>query len=213
MKILVIAAHPDDEVLGMGATIRKLAKKNNKIHLCVVTEGVTAQYNDKSMIKVRKKACLSSGKILGISTFDFFDFPDMRLDTIPHVDINKKLVKIIKKYKPEIVFTTPNDLNKDHQKVFESALVATRPILSTVKQVLSYEIPGFVKNPFMPTVYENITKEFSFKIKAFKKYKSELEKFPHPRSLDFIECLAIMRGSESGSMKAEAFQLIRRIND
>ena len=214
MNILVIAAHPDDEVLGMGATIKKLSDKGNKIHLCVVTEGASAQYSEKKMIAVRKNACLKAGKLLGIKSFDFLEYPDMSLDTIPHLEINKKLEKIIKKIKPKIVYTTPfNDLNKDHQIVFDSTLVAARPLASTVKNILCYEIPGIKKFAFNPIVYEKVDKEFSKKIQAFKIYKSELEVFPHPRSIESIESLAIQRGMESGLKKAEAFNVIRVISD
>ena len=213
MDILILAAHPDDEVLGMGGTIKKLSKKN-KIHLCVVTEGASAQYVEKIMIKRRHDACIKSSKVLGISTIDFLDYQDMRLDTIPSLEINKEIEKIIKKYNPKIVYTTPkNDLNKDHQIVFESSLVATRPHSSKVKQILSYEIPGITYRPFSPTVYENISKEFSSKIKAFKYYTTEIEKFPHPRSFESIEGLSIRRGMESGLKKAEGFELIRNIID
>ena len=136
MNILVIAAHPDDEVLGMGATIRKLNKEKHKIHLCVVSEGATAQYKDNKMIEVRKKSCIKAGKLLGISTFDFLEFPDMKLDSIPHLEINIKLEKIVQKYKPQIVYTTPsNDLNKDHQIVFESTLAGEEP-LSLKKKII-----------------------------------------------------------------------------
>ena len=214
MKVLVIAAHPDDEVLGMGATIRKLTKKNHKVHLCVVSEGATAQYKDNKMIEIRKKSCIKAGKLLGISTFDFLEFPDMRLDSIPHLEINIKLEKIIQKYKPEIVYTTPfNDLNKDHKIVFESTLVATRPLSSSVKQILCYELPGLVKTPFQPEIYENVKNEILYKIKAFKMYKSEITKFPHSRSIKAIENLSIQRGIESGLQNAESFQLIRSIVD
>lgn len=212
LDILVIAAHPDDEVLGMGATMRKLARKNHKIHLCVVSEGATAQYDDKKMIEVRKKSCIKAGKILGVSTFNFLEFPDMRLDSISHLEINIELEKIIRKYNPQIVYTTPyNDLNKDHQIVFESTLVATRPLLSSVKQVLCYELPGLVKIPFQPTVYENIKNEIVYKIKAFRMYESEITIFPHSRSVESIENLSIQRGIESGLQRAESFQLIRSI--
>ena len=214
MNILVIAAHPDDEVLGMGATIRKLTKKNHKVHLCVVSEGATAQYKDNKMIEIRKKSCIKAGKLLGISTFDFLEFPDMRLDSIPQIEINIKLEKIVQKYKPEIVYTTPfNDLNKDHRIVFESTLIATRPLSSSVKQILSYELPGLVKDPFQPVIYENVKNEILYKIKAFKMYKSEITKFPHSRSIKAIENLSIQRGIESGLQNAESFQLIRSIVD
>ena len=212
LEILVIAAHPDDEVLGMGATIRKLSKKNHKIHLCVVSEGATAQYENKKMIDVRKKSCIKAGKLLGVSTFNFLEFPDMRLDEISHLKINMELEKMIRKYNPQIVYTTPyNDLNKDHQIVFESTLVATRPLSSNVSQILCYELPGLVKNPFQPTVYENVKNEFSYKIKAFKMYESEVTKFPHSRSVEAIENLSIQRGIESGLHEAESFKLIRSI--
>ena len=214
MKILIIAAHPDDEVLGMGATIKKLANQKHEIHLCVVTEGATAQYENKKMIEVRKDACIKAGKILGISNFTFLGFPDAKLDTIPQLEINKKLEEIIKKFKPEIVYTTPfNDLMIDHQKVFECTLVATRPISNSVKKILCYEIPGITKIPFNPNIYERIDKEFKFKIQAFQLYKSEVTKFPHPRSIESIETLAVHRGIESGLKKAESFQLLRHVLD
>ena len=210
MKILVIAPHPDDEVLGMGGTIKKLSKKN-KIILCVVSEGATAQYKDKKMIKVRRDSCKKTAKILGISQTIFLDYPDMRLN-LSHLDINKKLEEIIEKYRPEIVYTAPkNDLNLDHQMVFNSTLVACRP-KSGVKQILCYEIQGNTKVPFVPNVFENIEKEFPYKIKGFKMYKSEIEEFPNPRSIAAIENLAIQRGIESGTKKAEAFELIRVVN-
>ena len=98
-----------------------------------------------------------------------------------------------------------------HQKVFESTLVATRPFLKKVRDVLCYEIPTFTKSPFNPSIYEDVSKELSTKIKAFKMYKSELRKFPHHRSLEHVENLASMRGVEVGVKKAEAFQLIRSI--
>ena len=213
MNVLVIAAHPDDEVVGMGATIKKLSKKN-KIFLCIVTEGATAQYDDKKMMKVRRDACIKSSKLLGISNVKFLDFPDMGLDMISQLEINKELEKIIEVFKPKVVYTTPShDLHKDHQLVFASTLVATRPFSSYVKQLLSYESPGPVIQPFRPTVYENVEKEFSYKLNAFKMYKSEVMRFPHPRSIRAVENLAVLRGVESGLKKAEAFQLIRNIID
>ena len=197
----------------MGGTIKKLSKKN-KVHLCVVTEGASAQYTSKNMIEKRKESCIKSGEILGISTFDFLEFTDMKLDSTPSLRINQEIEKIIKKYKPSTVYTTPkNDLHKDHQIVFESTLIASRPHSTTVKNLFSYEIPGIVKNPFVPTVYEDISKEISFKIKAFKCYKSEIEKFPHPRSIESIEALSCQRGMESGLKKAESFELIKSIRN
>ena len=211
MNILIIAPHPDDEVLGMGATIKKLSRKNN-ISLLVVSEGASSQYNDKKMIATRHNSCLKSSKYLGIKNITFLDYPDMKLDTIPHIELNKKIEKIITKLKPKIIYSPPeNDLNLDHQKVFNSILVATRPHTSTVESVYCYELPGLIKKPFEPNVYVNIEKEFESKIKSFKFYKSEVMNFPHPRSVKAIENLAIQRGIESGLKMAESFHLVKSI--
>lgn len=213
MNILIIAPHPDDEVLGMGATIKKLSKSNN-VSLLVVSEGASSQYDDKKMISVRHNACLKASKFLGIKNIKFLDFPDMKLDTIPHIELNKKIEIIIEKLKPKIVYSPPdNDLNLDHQKVFNSTLVATRPYTSTVESLYCYELPGLVKKPFYPNVYVNIEKEFEYKIKSFKFYKSEIMPFPHSRSIKAIENLAIQRGVESGLKKAESFNLIKMIQN
>lgn len=209
MNILVIVAHPDDEVLGMGGTIKKLSKKHT-VSLCVVSEGASAQYKEKKMIQVRHNDCIKCGKLLGITNFEFLDYPDMQLDSISHLKMNVDLEKILKKYNPDIVYTTPyHDLNKDHQRVFESTLVATRPTFIKIKKLLSFELPGNVRIPFSPNLYENINSEIKVKTKAFKQYKSEIEKFPHPRSIEAIESLSLVRGTESGFKHAEAFKLIK----
>ena len=214
MDILVIAAHPDDEVIGMGGTIKKLSKKNNKVHLCVVSDGAAAAKNKQRLVKLRKQACIKAGKLLGVKTIDFLNLADMKLDYIPQLKINLLLEGIIKKYKPTTVFTTPySDFHKDHQKIHECTLVATRPASSSVKNILSYEIPGTVKTTYVPNIYENISKELPDKIKAFKFYSTEIKEFPHPRSIKSIENLAIHRGIEACIEKAEAFRLIRSISD
>ena len=209
MNILIVVAHPDDETIGMGGTIKKLAK-NNTISLCVMSDGASAQYCDKKMIKIRQESCRKAGKILGISYYHFLDFPDMRLDTISHLEINKELEKIVKKINPKILYSTGyNDLNKDHQKVFESCSVISRPISSSIKQFFCFEIGGRNLTPFSPNTYVDISNELKFKIKALKEYKSEINTFPHPRSIKFIESLSHVRGGESGFKNAEAFELIK----
>ena len=214
MNIVIIAAHPDDEVLGMGGTIKKLSKAGHQIHLCVVSDGSAGIKNKEKMISLRKNACLKSSKVLGIDSVDFLDLPDMKLDDIPQLEINLLLEQLINKYKPSVVYTTPySDFHKDHQKIHECTLVATRPVASRVKQLFSYEIPGTVKTAFNPNYYENISKEISYKIKAFKFYSTEIQKFPHPRSIESVENLATHRGIESGIKKAEAFRLIRYISN
>ncbi len=212
MNILIIAAHPDDEILGMGGTIYKLGKKGHRIHLCIVTDGKCDTCGIKDRHKKRKESTLKASKFLGIQNVHFLNFPDMKLDIIPQIEINKKLEELIKKIKPEIVYTVPdNDFHKDHQKVLECTLVVTRPHSSNVKEVYMYEMTESVKTSFNPNVYVNIDKEFKYKIQAFKMYTTEQQKFPFPRSLKGIESLAIQRGIEAGLKKAEAFTLVRKI--
>ena len=211
MNILIIAAHSDDEVLGMGATISKISKKN-RVELIVTTESATSQYDDPKMIKVRHDACLRSAKILGIKNVNFLNYPDNQLDTIPQLEINQKIEKIIQKFKPRYVYTTPgHDLNKDHRQVFDSTIIASRPGSSSVEAIFSYELPGFIKTPFKPNIFENIEKEFPKKLAALKEYKTEIMKFPHPRSIESIKNLATYRGIQSGLKQAEAFELVHKI--
>lgn len=208
-----MAAHPDDEVLGMGGTIKKLSKQGHNLHLCTVTEGASAQYRDEKMIEIRKNACIESGKFLGISSFEFLDFKDMGLDSIPKLSITRNIEKIIQKIDPEIIFTTPmNDLHPDHKLVCECTIAGSRPLKNNIEKLLSYEIPSPVVQQFNPNVFENIKDEFEDKIKSFKIYESEVEEFPHPRSIRTIEALADFRGMQSGFKKAESFLLIQQFH-
>jgi LmbE family N-acetylglucosaminyl deacetylase len=214
MKILIIAPHPDDEVLGCGGTIAKYKEKNDKIYLCIVTKAYTPDWSEE-FLKNRPKEIAKSNKILGIHHTFFLDYPTVKLDTIPQKELNDAISKIINTVKPEVVYIPfKSDLNKDHQIVCESSLVALRPHNHKVKKILSYEILattewGGMPESFTPTVYIDITDTFSIKIEAMKAYKSELRSYLHPRSLQGIETLARKRGSEIGVEYAEAYKLIR----
>ncbi len=216
MDILVISAHPDDEVIGMGGTMYKLSKQKHRIRLCVVTDGTgnnkpnTKEYEKIS--KLRREACIKSSNFLGIKSVDFLGLRDGYLDSIPQIEINESLEKLIKKYNPQIVYTTPkHDLHADHYKVHECTVVATRPHSNSVLRVLNYEFPTVQKSVFLPNVYVDISKEFTKKISAFKFHKTEQQKFPLPRSLQSIKNLAERRGIESNLKLAEGFNLIRDI--
>ena len=212
-KILVIAPHPDDEVLGCGGTIIKNIKAGNEVFLCIMTKGEETYYG-KEVLEEKRKEVLRVANLIGIKKVFFCDFIAASLDVVPQNEINHKLKEIIEECQPnELFIPHQGDLHKDHQIVFESTLIASRPHSNTVKNLFSYEIPGIVKNPFIPTVYEDINKEISYKIKAFKCYKSEIEKFPHPRSIESIESLSLQRGMESNLKKAESFELVRSIRN
>lgn len=216
MRILVIAPHPDDEVLGCGGTITNYTKENNEVFLCIVTKAYSPDWPEE-VIKDKPKEIKKANKILGIKKTYFLGFQTVKLDNILQKDLNDSISDIVNEVKPDIVYIPhKGDLNKDHRLVFEASLVALRPVKHIVKKILSYEVPsetewGQELDLFVPNVYENISKTFEFKIKAMKAYKSELRQYPHPRSLKCIEILARKRGSEIGIEYAESYMLIREV--
>jgi len=216
MKILIIAPHPDDEVLGCGGTIAKYAKNGSEVYLCVVTKGYTPDWSEE-FLKNRPKEIEKANKILGIKKTYFLDYPTVKLDTIPQKELNEAISKVVNEVKPDILYIPhKGDLNKDHRLVFESSLVATRPANHKVKKILSYETLSETEwgqpiEVFIPNVYVDISETLGKKIEAMKAYGSELKQYPHPRSLEIIETLAKKRGSEVGVKFAEAFILIKEI--
>ena len=210
MRILILSAHPDDETFGMGGTIKKYSNQGAEIDIFVITDGASAQYSDEKMIDVRRESCINAGKILGVKNFDFLDFPDAKLDNIPTLEITQKIEEKISTFKPEIIFTTPNnDGHQDHKKVNECTLIAARPKTIYLKQIIQYELFSTNRTTFSPNLFVDISKEFQPKLDAIKQYNSEIEDYPHVRSIKAVETLANMRGVESGFEKAEAFKIIR----
>jgi len=223
-NILVIAAHPDDEVLGCGGTLSKFSKIGYKINVAFFSDGVSARNfkNTKTVNEIlkRKKSCQKAAKILGIKKIDFFELPDNQFDTVPLLKIVKLVEELIKKYSPSIIFTHyDNDLNIDHRTISKAVMTATRPYpKSPVKKLLFFEIPSstewnFSSKPknFSPNYFVEIDKNLKTKIKAIKCYSQELRKWPHPRSLEGIKNLAKIRGAACGSKTAESFILAREI--
>ena len=216
MKILIIAPHPDDEVLGCGGTIAKHTKERDEVCFCIVTKAYLPDWSEE-FIKNRPKEIEKANKILGIKKTYFLDYPTVKLDTIPQKELNESISKVVNEVNPDVVYIPhKGDLNKDHRLVFESCLVVTRPANHKVKRILSYETLsetewGQAIEPFIPNVYVDISETFEKKIKAIKAYESELREYPHPRSLEIVEALAKKRGSEVGVNFAEAFILIREI--
>ncbi|MDO8592407.1 MAG: PIG-L deacetylase family protein [bacterium] len=216
MKILVIAPHPDDEVMGCGGTVKRYAKEGSDVFLCIVTKAYTPEWSE-DFIKNRKKEIAGANKVLGIKKTFFLDLPTVRLDTLPQKELNEKLTAVIEKVRPEMLFIPHcGDLNNDHRLIFESCLVAARPINNSIKSILAYETLsetewGLPNIPFVPNAYSDISSTLKKKIEAMRCYGSELRKTPHPRSLEIISALAKKRGSEIGLVAAEAFMLIREI--
>jgi len=219
MKILVIAPHPDDEVLGCGGTIAKHTQQGAEVYLCIVTKGYTPDWSEE-FLKKRPKEIKKAGALLGIKKTYFLDFPTVKLDTIPQKQLNDSIAQVVDEVKPEVVYIPHRgDINKDHRLVFEAAMVAVRPKPgSTVTRVLSYETLSETEwgvlsgdNAFIPNVYIDISETLEIKLKAMSAYQSELKEYPHPRSLEAISALAKTRGASIGVKAAEAFILVREI--
>jgi LmbE family N-acetylglucosaminyl deacetylase len=213
-KVLVLAPHPDDEVLGAGGTIAKHTDQGDDVVVAVVSEGVSAQYEDPGMLHVRRDACREACEILGVKDIFFYDLPDARLAESGLVEITKVLNQAITALKPDTIYSPDfSELHMDHRMVYEASLVVTRSYLPSFQggTLLFYETSHMKHAPFCPTYFVDISAQIDRKIKAFEVYESEVEEFPHPRSVEAIKTLARMRAVESGTQYAEGFTLGRMV--
>lgn len=218
---LIIAAHPDDEVLGCGATISLLSEKED-FYCCFLSNGISSRNfganKIKDEIQKRKEHSIKAAKILGIKKIFFLNFPDNAFDSISLLNIVKEIELLIKQIKPERIFThSKYDLNIDHQVCSKAVITATRPMpRKKIKEILSFEILSssewnFDEKIFQPNVYFDVGRTYKKKIKAMQCYSKELRIFPHPRSIKGIKIMLQKRGMESGFNFAEGFRLIRSI--
>ena len=217
-KILIVAAHPDDEVLGCGGTIAKHVLNKDFVHLAFMSDGVSSRSNfSKLKLKSRLKASKLAQSILGISSAYYFNFPDNKMDTIPLLNIVQKLEPIIKKLKPEIVYTHHyNDLNVDHKITYAAVMTACRPLPKlSVREIYGFEILSStewsIASTFSPAHFVDISDEFELKIKALKMYKEEIKDFPNSRSIESVTALSVFRGGSMGLNFAEAFSIERSL--
>lgn len=220
-KVLVIVAHPDDEVLGCGGTIRKHVVSGDKVHCLVIGTGVTSRKGlsgEKGKVAQLRRGSLESAATLGIHRMIFRDYPDNSLDTVRLLDIIQTIEEVKDKYKPNIVYTHhQGDLNIDHQIVYKSVLTACRPLGGeTVREIYSFEVLSstewnYSASPFVPNVFVDISGTLLSKLSAIQCYTDEVRDFPHPRSLVAIRSLAAKHGSTVGCQAAEAFMLVRKI--
>lgn len=210
MKILVIAAHPDDEIIGVGGTILKHVAAGDDVFICIVTKGYEPEWSEKYIAEETKQQ-KEIDKILDIKRRFNLNLPTVKLNTIAYGELNKKITGIVDSINPDIVYTHfENDLNYDHTLVFRAAMVATRPPKRI--RVLCYETLSETEwsdKAFQPNIWVNISKFIHKKIRAFKVYKNEIKTYPHPRSPEGIRILAKKRGTEACIKYAEAFMLIR----
>ena len=219
MRILIIAPHPDDEIIGVGGTIAKRAKAGDEVYVCIVTKGKSPLFNP-DFIEQGRRECREADAKLGVKETFFLDFPAVMLETIPRYELNGKVAEVVQNIKPEEVYIPHRgDMQIDHQMVVDAAMVAVRPRGDDYpKRVYAYEtlsetgwnIPN-VTNEFIPTVYENITDTYDVKMEAMSVFKSQLAPFPAARSVGAIEALAKFRGATVSVEAAEAFSLVREV--
>lgn len=223
MKILVVAAHPDDEVLGCGGTIARLASEGNDVHIVILGEGITSRYEDrkkadKKELDALKDKAKNASEILGASKLILESLPDNRFDTIPLLDIVHILERIINETRPDVIFThASSDLNIDHNITHRAVLTAARPLeASSIRELYAFEVPSSTEwasgqfGDFTPDTFYDITGTIDNKLKAMEIYESEARKSPHPRSAESLRAIAQSRGSAAGLTYAEAFETIRR---
>jgi N-acetylglucosamine malate deacetylase 1 len=219
-NVLVVAAHPDDEVLGCGATIARHSRQGDIVHVVIIAEGVTSRdikrerINRGTELSTLAKAAHTAKDILGVSSLILHDFPDNRMDSVDLLDVIKVIEQHINEYKPAIVYTHhAGDLNIDHRIVNEAVVTACRPVPSQlVKTLLFYEIPSSTEwqvpgsaISFIPNWFVDISDTLDMKMKALEAYQMEMRPWPHIRSLDAVLSLAHWRGATIGAKAAESF--------
>jgi LmbE family N-acetylglucosaminyl deacetylase len=223
-SILILAAHPDDEVLGCGGTIAKLADQGAIVHVAFLADGVFSRVGDvvaqQEEVHVRRAAANKACSILRVKSVSFGEFPDNRMDTVALLDITKALEGLIAEYKPEVVFTHhAGDVNIDHRRMHEAVITACRPQCGhPVKTLLCFEVPSSTEwqlpgsaPVFAPNWFVNISDTLERKLAALDAYAAELRAWPHPRSRQAVEHLARWRGATVGVDAAEAFMLGRQL--
>jgi LmbE family N-acetylglucosaminyl deacetylase len=224
VRILVIAAHPDDEVLGCGAAIARFAREGHAVHVAILSEGISSRSAsradaDPSLLSDLRENSREAAKLLGAQEPKLFGLPDNRFDTVPLLDVVKLVEEMIELVSPDAVYTHHGgDLNVDHRLVNQAVLAATRPIGGCpVKDVYACEVPSATEwsfgqlADFVPNVFVDVSATLELKIQAMELYKSEARQFPHPRSPEALRANAIRWGSAAGLPAAEAFQLIRSV--
>ena len=219
MVQLVLAPHPDDEVLGAGGAMARWAREGHSVQVAVVTRGRPPLYTAQQEAQCRSEARAAHGR-LGVATTWYLDLPAAELDTVAHRELNGKVGEIIRSCAPnELYLPFPGDLHLDHQLVFHSALVAARPgRKGSPRRIYAYETLSetnwnapFLTPSFIPNHFVDITGTLEAKLEAMALYRSQVQPAPHERSLSALRALATLRGATVGLAAAEAFITIRTV--
>jgi LmbE family N-acetylglucosaminyl deacetylase len=225
MSVLVIAAHPDDEILGCGGTMTRLAREGHEVRIAILAEGMSSRYTqrehaDEQLLQHLYAGAQQAADKVGAKELVLCKLPDNRLDTVPLLDVVKLVEQLVARFRPEVIYTHhPGDLNIDHGVVHRAVLTATRPVAgSCVREIYAFEVPSSTEwafqrwePSFRPNVFVDITDTLETKIEALAFYDTETRKFPHPRSAEALRAIAARWGSVAGLPAVEAFELIRSV--
>ncbi len=218
MRVLVIAPHPDDEILGLGGTINRLINHGHNVTVAIATKGWPPLFPDEQVARVRTEA-IAANKTIGLTDLRFLDLPVTKLHAIPEHELNAAFSQLVEDVKPETVFLPfPSDRHEDHRQVFDAALVALRPVGtgSRVRRILCYETvsethwsAAGLEKAFDPHLFVDIGDNLDAKLSAMSRYASQVRPAPDARSLVAVRSLAVWRGSVVGFAAAEAFVVVR----
>jgi len=220
LKVLFIVAHPDDEALGLGGTIARHVQNGDEVYGISMTNGVGARGDNLTAIHNRIENSKKASEILGFKWINQYEFPDNAMDTVPLIEITKKIEEVKKTILPNIIYTHSSaDLNIDHRIVSQATLTAFRPQPNELwQEIRTFEVPSAtdfghksITGSFNPNLYIDISKTIQLKINALNIYFEEMRKFPHSRSFEGVKNLSLYRGSQVGILNSEAFEIIRRI--
>jgi LmbE family N-acetylglucosaminyl deacetylase len=224
-SVLIVAAHPDDEILGCGGTAARLVQEGREVYFAILGEGITSRHEnreaaDPACLSVLHRHAQAAASIIGVKDILLYKFPDNRLDTVPLLQVVKTVEDVIERLKPEVIYTHhPGDLNVDHGVIHRAVLTATRPMAGQpVREIYAFEVPsstewafGGLQPVFRPNVFVDVASTIETKIAAMACYETETREFPHPRSPDALRAVARRWGSVAGCHAAEAFELVRSI--
>jgi LmbE family N-acetylglucosaminyl deacetylase len=219
-RVLCVVAHPDDEVLGIGGTLALHAEAGSEVTVVIMSEGEDEKLDSTPRCATRRECALEAAQAMGVTDTLFHNFPDQRLDSVPFIELIKVVEAALDAYGPTIIYAHHGgDANTDHQVVFKAVYAACRPMNplgSTVDPFLTFETPSSTDQApqvanyvFSPTTFVDVEPVWDRKLKALKCYPTEMIGGRHPRSFDYIEALARVRGGHSGFLLAEAFVSVR----
>ncbi|MBI4135785.1 PIG-L family deacetylase [Candidatus Uhrbacteria bacterium] len=218
-NILVVAAHPDDETLGCGATVAKHVASGDNVTVLIMAQGVLARKEVKDrrdLLEHLWEDAKTANAVLGVQRLILKDLPDNKMNAIPLLDIVHTIEEVVLEIRPSIVYTHHHgDVNMDHQTISKAMQAICRPMADTsIDQVYAFEIPSATnwnfrhEAPFCPTVFIEVDDTIEKKILAMERYTGEIRPFPHPRSRQYLQSLAHVRGGQVGFKCAEAFELV-----